>query len=216
MNRYYEARAPWHDEYMGYESREGMEELLKPIIDTLAATIIGKRVIEIACGTGNWTQILAKRADSVVAIDVSPTALEIAQQKLVTYSNVSLTQCDAYDLRNIDGCFDVSFAADWWSHIPMGVLPQFVESVISKIGPGSKAVFVDMSFRDDFKQEPCSFDSDNNRITRRKLPDGSEFEVIKNFPDKVEIQRILSAYAKRVDHYKFDALHRWMVVLTPK
>jgi hypothetical protein len=96
------------------------------------------------------------------------------------------------------------------------VLPLFVESVISKIRPGSKAVFVDMSFRDDFKQEPCSFDSDNNRITRRKLPDGSEFEVVKNFPDEVELQRILSAYAKRVDHYKFDALHRWMVVFTPK
>jgi hypothetical protein len=32
MNRYYQARAPWHDEYMGYTSNADLEALLTPIV----------------------------------------------------------------------------------------------------------------------------------------------------------------------------------------
>jgi len=216
MKRYYETRAPWHDDYMGYESNEDMESLLRPIINILLPATIGKHVLEIGCGTGNWTQVLAKRATSIVAFDNSLGALEIARKKLVDCSNVSLIQCDAYDLKKIDGSFDVLFAADWWSHIPIGMLLVFLDSIIEKLRPVSKAVFIDMMFKEEFKQEPCSFDSDNNRISRRTLPDGSEYEVVKNFPKEVDIQRILSPHARRVDYYEFDVLQRWMVVFEPK
>ena len=211
MNRYYEAHAPWHDACMDYETIEGMEELLKPVIETVARVIDGKNVIEVACGTGNWTQVLGKRAKFVTAIDISPTALSIAQQKLLDFGNVSLIQRSAYELHEIQGFFDVFFAADWWSHIPMGMFPLFLESVISKLKPGSKAVFLDMSFRQHFKQEHCSYDSDSNRISIRKLPNGSEFKVVKNFPNETELRRILAPFVKKVDYLEFDSLQRWMV-----
>ncbi|MCP4583807.1 MAG: class I SAM-dependent methyltransferase [candidate division Zixibacteria bacterium] len=216
MNQYYEARAPWHDIFMGYESERQMEEFKKSIIEILTPVIIGKRVIEIACGTGNWTQIIAKRAESVTAIDVSPTALGLAQRKLVNHCNVSLIQCDAYNLNCIGGLYDVSFAADWWSHIPMDVLPLFVESLMSKLKKRSKVIFLDMSFREDHKVESCYYDLDDNRITRRMLPSGSNFMVVKNFPHKEALKKFLSPYAKRVDYYELKALCRWMVIFTPK
>ncbi|HKK20034.1 MAG TPA: hypothetical protein VJ983_01065, partial [candidate division Zixibacteria bacterium] len=56
MNRYYEARAPWHDQYMSYTSNEQLESALKPIVELLNPIIRGTRVLEVACGTGNWTQ----------------------------------------------------------------------------------------------------------------------------------------------------------------
>jgi len=212
MNQYYEAQATWHDEYMGYKTLEGMEELLKPIVETVARIIDGKNVIEVACGTGNWTQVLGKRARFVTAIDISPTALAIARRKLLDFGNVSLIQCSAYELPKMQGLFDVLFAADWWSHIPMGALPLFLGSISSQLKTGSKAVFLDMSLRQHFKQERSFCDSDNNRISRRNIPDGSEFKVVKNFPSEMELRRILAPFSKRVEYFEFDSLQRWMVV----
>lgn len=212
INRYYDARAPWHDQYMRYESIEGMEALLSPIIDTLAEMISDKSVLEVACGTGNWTQILAKRACSVTAVDISPNALEIARRKLSLCSNVSLIQGDAYDLQNVGGTFDVVFAADWWSHIPNGLLSVFLDSATKKLRPDSRAIFIDMSFREGFARETCRYDADNNRISLRRLPDGSEFEVVKNFPSESELRRILADYAGNIVYYEFDSLKRWMIV----
>jgi SAM-dependent methyltransferase len=212
MKRYYDARAPWHDYYMSYKSIEDMERLLKPIIDTVASMIINKRVLEVACGTGNWTQVLARRARSVTAIDVSPTALGIARRKLAAYPNASLIQCDAYDVSGIDGLFDVLFAADWWSHMPNQALPSFLESIIGKLEHSAPGIFLEIAFKDVFQEESCYYDSDNNRISRRTLPDGSEFDVVKNFPDERELRRILSAYVDAIDYHEFADLQRWMVV----
>ncbi len=216
MNRYYDERAPWHDYYMNYTSIERMEELLKPIIDHVGKIVAGKDVLEIACGTGNWTQALARRARTVTATDISSAALKIARNKLASYNNISLIQCDAYDLGGIDTRFDVLFASDWWSHIPKGVLPAFLESAVARLKAESAAVFLDMSYRDHFRKEPCYYDSDNNRVSRRTLPDGSECEVVKNFPDENELRGVLDACARHVDYFEFPALERWMVVFVPK
>lgn len=213
MHRYYEARAPWHDQYMGYESNKDMEELLSPIIEIVEEMIIGKRVLEIACGTGNWTEVLAKRALSMVAIDISPAALAIAQAKLSSYKNVAIMQGDAYDLGNISDSFELLFSADWWSHIPKGILPAFMSSALRKLLPESKAIFIDMSFREDFEQEPCHYDQDNNRISIRRLPDGSEFQVVKNFPSESDLRHILASYGKIIAYHEFSVLKRWMVIL---
>ena len=72
MKVYYDRRAPWHDKYMGYLGNGPMEELLSPIIRSIEPYITDRTVLEIACGTGNWTQVLAKRARTVLALDSSP------------------------------------------------------------------------------------------------------------------------------------------------
>jgi demethylmenaquinone methyltransferase/2-methoxy-6-polyprenyl-1,4-benzoquinol methylase len=212
MNRYYDARAPWHDHYMSYTSNEAHEELLAPIISVFEDMVIGANVLEIACGTGNWTQVLAKRANSVVATDISPKALAIAESKLTGYDNVSLIESDAYELANIEGTFDVAFSADWWSHIPKQSYPLFLEALLGKLRPGSTVIFIDMSMIDYFRQEPCLIDADGNRVSLRKLPDGSEFRVIKNFPDEAELRQVLGNFGKEITYYDFPELVRWMVI----
>lgn len=190
-----------------------MEERLSPMIEVIEEMITGKRVLEIACGTGNWTEVLAKRAASVAAVDVSPEALAIAQSKLSSCKNVSIIQDDAYSLGNVRDAFDVMFCADWWSHVPKGVLPAFLDTSMSKLLPGSNAIFVDMTLSEYFEQESCHYDEDNNRVSLRKLPDGSEFRVVKNFPGESELRSILADYGKSVAYYEFTALKRWMIIL---
>lgn len=213
MNRYYEARAPWHDAYMSYETAESMERQLQAIIDDLEPLIAGRRILEVACGTGNWTQVLARRAAAVVAVDVSPRALAIASAKLGGLRNVQLVHADAYDLSQVDDLFEVLFAADWWSHIPIRLLPQFLAASCTKVVPGARAIFTDMILSDYFQKEPCYYDSDRNRISRRTLPDGSAFEVVKNFPSEAEIREYCGDVARLIDYREYAELVRWVAVM---
>src|SRR5947208_3153350 len=41
-----------------------------------------RQILELACGTGTWTQVLITIGDEVTAIDAAPEMLEIARQKL--------------------------------------------------------------------------------------------------------------------------------------
>src|SRR4051794_16741285 len=40
------------------------------------------RVLEIACGTGLWTEALVRHAESVTAIDAAPETLAIARRRV--------------------------------------------------------------------------------------------------------------------------------------
>ena len=81
MNRYYSDRVPYHDLYMGYSGNAAMEKVLAPLIARLERHLAGKEVLELACGTGNWTQVICKRARSVVATDLFEGYLELARKK---------------------------------------------------------------------------------------------------------------------------------------
>lgn len=81
MNKYYRARAPWHDGYMGYTGNAAMEELLGPIVARVKRLLVGLDVLEVACGTGNWTQVLAGCSRRVLATDINETTLSRARTK---------------------------------------------------------------------------------------------------------------------------------------
>jgi ubiquinone/menaquinone biosynthesis C-methylase UbiE len=212
MNRYYEVRAPVADIMMSYSSNAEHERRLQPIVDLLTPLATDQEVLEIACGTGNWTQVLAKRASSVVAIDQSPTALAIAKRKLTNFKNTTLKLGDVYNLEGIDEKFSVVFASDFWSHIPNGVIPFFLETVRKNLVRGARLVLMDMQMNDYFEQEPCCYDSDNNRIGFRKAEDGVTYRVVKNFPSEDDLRRVLSPVAETVEYKEFSELKRWMVI----
>ena len=140
MKIYYDKHAPWHDECMSYSDNQHMEQLLKPIVETVVPYIADRAVLEIACGTGNWTEVLAKRARSVLAIDSSPDILDIARKKLKHLKNVTFQEADAYTLEGITGPFEVAFASDWWSHMPISTIRLFLENLHKRLGTGSRII----------------------------------------------------------------------------
>jgi ubiquinone/menaquinone biosynthesis C-methylase UbiE len=211
MKAYYDRRAPWHDEYMNYSGNENMERLLRPVIDAILPQIVDRNVLEIACGTGNWTEVLAKRAGAVLAVDSSPAALSIAQKKLCAYRNVTFRQVDALELAGVTGPFNTAFAADWYSHIPKSVVPSFLHALHKVAGTGSVVIFLDMADREELHKEIIGFDEEGNCISRRTLPDGSVFEVIKNFPTREELCDSLKPWSEEFTHREFQSLQRWMV-----
>jgi SAM-dependent methyltransferase len=67
----------------------------------------GKRLLEVACGTGNHTKILAQRGFEVTGVDISEGMLRIARKKLCR--RATLVRGDMRDLRaSVQGRFDAA------------------------------------------------------------------------------------------------------------
>lgn len=213
MNAYYDKVAPLHDKFMGYMTNEAMEELLAPIIEWVEPLVRGRDVLEIACGTGNWTQVLSRRAKSVLAVDQSPAYLRIARSKVYAKDNVTFLEEDAYALEGVEAQFEAAFAADWWSHIPRSHVPVFVESLMGKLLPGSAVVLLDMLPSPGLDAMFSHYDDEGNCIHRRRFDDGTEFEVVKNFPSEPELREALGRYADNLIYREHDELRRWVLTL---
>src|SRR4051812_47324167 len=79
LQAYYAARANEYDKI--YDKPERQADL-RLIERWLPALLSGKTVLEVACGTGYWTRLIAPAASSVVAIDSAPETLRIAEQRV--------------------------------------------------------------------------------------------------------------------------------------
>ena len=215
MNQYYNLRAGWHDSYMGYTSNAEMELLLAGVIQRFEKYLTDRDVLEVACGTGNWTQVLARRARSVTATDASQSAIDIALTKPYEGS-VTLKRVDAYALEELPGEFDVAFAGDWLSHVPKAAIPGFITGLHTRLRPGAKVIFLDMMASEHFDAETVSFDGDGNRVSERALLDGEKFMVVKNFPREKELRAIFAPFAIDVEYYVEEPLKRWLLIYTRK
>src|SRR6186997_1836630 len=92
MEDYYAARASEYDAI--YRKPERQADL-RAIEQWLPPRLAGARVLEIACGTGYWTQFIAPVARHVTALDAAPETLAIAKAR-VPGSNVEFVVGDAY------------------------------------------------------------------------------------------------------------------------
>ena len=143
-------------------------------------------VLEIACGTGLWTEALAGPAETVTAIDVAPEAVAIARDR-VRSKNVRFEVVDAFSWTTA-AHFDVTFFAAWLSHVPMSRFEQFWQLLRGLLAEGGRVLFVDehVDVRDKEAYLPGG-----DEIVERHLRDGSTFRIIKNFVDPERLERRL-------------------------
>jgi len=214
MCGYYGARAPWHDCYMGYTGNAALEELLAPIVAVVEELLSGRDVLEVACGTGNWTGVLAKRASRVLATDVNESTLRRAEAKDRPAGVVSFQVANAYTLEEVRGGFTGAFASDWWSHVPVSLLPAFLDSLHERLGAGARVVFLDMLRSDHPDLTPYRHDDEGNAICRRTLPDGRVFDVVKNFPSESDVLESVTGRGEEAEYLEWRELGRWLVTYT--
>ena len=133
LANYYAERAVEYEQvYLKPERQAAIEWLNLHLIKSL----LGRKVLEVACGTGFWTQTIAKSAFSVVATDVNNQVLDIAQQKLLPIGKVKFVKDDAFLLQNIPNEeFSAGFAGFWWSHIPSRKSIHFLQLFTQNYNP---------------------------------------------------------------------------------
>jgi SAM-dependent methyltransferase len=202
MQAYYAARAPEYDAV--YRKPERQADL-RAIEQWVPSKFVGARVLEIACGTGYWTQFIAPVAMHVTALDAAPETLDIARGR-VPGSNVEFVVGDAYDPPRDAGC-DAAFCGFWFSHVPRARQREFLAALNAALRPGARVVMLDNRYVEGSSTPVTGHDADGNAYQERRLADGSIHRVLKNFPSESELTAVVAGLGERAAFTTWD--HYW-------
>ncbi|MFD8920961.1 class I SAM-dependent methyltransferase [Streptomyces sp. NPDC059569] len=170
---YYKAGAAEYDR--PYAECEDLQKLLAAVDDLP----IAGDVLELACGTGQWTPRLAARAQSVTAVDASPEVLALARARTAS-PTVQFVEADLFEWQP-PRRYDTVFFAFWLSHVPPTRLAGFWNTVATALAPGGKAIFIDdapaaAAYEEVLADQPTP-------TALRRLDDGSQYRIVKVFHD---------------------------------
>jgi ubiquinone/menaquinone biosynthesis C-methylase UbiE len=193
MRAYYARRAPYYDAV--YERPERQADLAW-MRQRLEHQMADQRVLEVACGTGYWTQFAAPVSMSMVATDATPEPLALARLR-PNCSGVEFVLADAYFLPSNLGRFTAAFAGLWLSHVPIGRRPAFLNSVVALLEPGARVVLFDNSEIQCRDFPVVESDAEGNTFQQRVLRDGSTHRVLKNFPDEAALMAMIDGVGVR-------------------
>lgn len=195
---FYRRRAPEYDEWWQrrgrYDRGEAEAAEWRAQVDTVAEALsrFGPRgdVVELAGGTGWWTQRLADGADTLTVVDASPEAL-VMNRRRVGRHDVGYVVADVFGWP-LRATHDVVFFSFWLSHVPRARFGAFWVLVGSQLRANGRVFFVDNRLdptRVGF--DPYVID-DGADVQRRRLGDGSEHRVVKVFYEPTELADLLS------------------------
>ena len=210
MCGYYRQRAAYYERvYHKPERQPDLRAMERWLTDTLR----GRRVLELACGTGWWTPHGARDATRWLATDLNPETMDVARRKLLP-PNVEFATLDAYTLEGLapDATFDAAFAGCWWSHVPRQRLAGWVNLLHARLQPGARVVFLDNSFVQTSNLPITHQDAAGNTYQTRTLDDSSVHKVLKNFPTPEQVR---AAAGVRARDFAWIAWHHyWAVIWT--
>ncbi|MEQ1761364.1 MAG: methyltransferase domain-containing protein [Vicinamibacterales bacterium] len=186
---YYGARAGEYDEWWLRQGRYDHGAALndqwrdegQSIARALTEFQAAGRVLELACGTGIWTEQLARTAATVVAVDGSSEVLAVNRRRVLS-PHVSYVQADLFEWRPTEQ-FDAVFFSFWLSHVPPERFEDFWRLVERCLAPGGRVFFADS------RREPSSTARDHRlpgpeaTTLQRRLNDGREYQIYKVFYD---------------------------------
>lgn len=120
--------------FMGYSS-EQLADRYRPYVERFAA---GARVLDVACGRGEFLQLLRARGVDAVGVDADASMVdEVRGQGLAVEVADGVTF-----LREHEGEFDGVFAAHLIEHLAPDVLDAFVSAAASALRPGGRLLLV--------------------------------------------------------------------------
>jgi SAM-dependent methyltransferase len=188
---YYRARAPDYDlAYLGKRWDRCLDELP-----------IGGDVLELACGTGHWTPLLAARARSVTAVDAAPEMLTLARRRAGDLP-VKFVHADVFGWRP-PRRWDTVFFGFWLTHVPPARFAAFWSRVAAALAPGGRVGFVDDS-EDGLMEERVLPDQATPTVWRR-LRDGSDHRVVKVYYSPAELEARLAELGWTASVHESDA-----------
>lgn len=202
---YYRERAKEYEKI--YDKPERQQEIIRAT-KILQNIFFDKEVLEIACGTGFWTEKIAQTAKAIHAIDINEAVIDIARQKIFSKASVNFQVQDIFNLTQ-DYKHENLFAGFIWSHISLQGLDNFLSIIHNCVNPGGRVVIMDNNYVEDSNRLITETDKDNNTYQTRQLEDGTVHLVLKNFPTQDFIKKKLRD--KAIDITFLNLKYYWIV-----
>ena len=180
---YYRRRAAEYDE-TAYGDVAAARTRIARLVADLRPT---GQVLEIACGTGLWTEALAATAGQVTAIDAAPEAVAIARER-VRAANVGFEVTGVFSWHP-GRRFDVIFFSAWLSHVPASRFEAFWQLLRDLLADHGRVLFIDEHVDERGKEV---YLAGRDEVVERRLNDGRRFRVVKNFVDPGDLERRLA------------------------
>ena len=211
LERYYSKRAAEYERIYDKPERQHELEWLRHRVPEI---LRGRNVLEVACGTGYWTQFIAREAAHVYACDINDAVLDIAREKPIAAGKATFARGDAITLEGVpEGC-DAAFAGFWWSHVKKAEVARFVANLASKLASGSVVAILDNTYVEGNSTPISRRDAEGNTYQMRSLANGDQYEVLKNFPSALELTEAVRPVAREA-HLE-SLTYYWLLVFDLK
>jgi 2-polyprenyl-3-methyl-5-hydroxy-6-metoxy-1,4-benzoquinol methylase len=138
-----------------------------------------EHILELAPGTGDWTQELVQIGKSVTAVDASPEMIEINRRR-VADPRVDYQQADLFEWTP-QRQYDLVFFAFWLSHVPPDLVDAFLAKVRNAVRPQGHLFIVDQCSESKHIPEGFSIVKSEGIFQERRLSDGRTFRIVKVF-----------------------------------
>jgi 2-polyprenyl-3-methyl-5-hydroxy-6-metoxy-1,4-benzoquinol methylase len=136
-------------------------------------------ILELACGTGWWTERLAHYGVSLTAVDASPEVIALNRARLPE-ANITYVEADLFDWQP-ERTFDTVFFSFWLSHVPPEHFAGFWETVRRCLKPEGRVFLIDSRYEQaSLARDHVLNGADATTVTRR-LDDGRAFDIVKVF-----------------------------------
>ena len=195
---YYRARAREYDEWFYRLNRyDHGPEINKLWFDDVAQLVAAfqtlepvDEVLELAAGTGIWTERLVKLAHHMTVVDTSPEMIAINRAKLPD-ANISYVQQDIFAWEP-DRKYDLVFFSFWLSHVPPERLDEFLSKVRRATRAGGRLFLIDSRFEQTGAAKNNPLFEDEETYRTRILNDGSEYTIVKIYYEPESLTRSLA------------------------
>jgi SAM-dependent methyltransferase len=133
---YYRARAGEYDKTSAYDAVSRAA-----LVTALEAFAPNGRVLELACGTGEWTVELVQHASQLTAVDVAPEMLALNRER-VGRADVRYLRADLFAWMPPKH-YDVVFFSAWLSHVPPQRFADFWALVAACLNDHGRVFLID-------------------------------------------------------------------------
>ncbi|MFC5512314.1 class I SAM-dependent methyltransferase [Massilia jejuensis] len=182
------------DKYLEPDMDEDIDDMSIHLGNVLA----GHTVLELGCGTGFWTEVAAESAQSVLAVDINASLVDLARERPMTEGKVTFRVGDALDLPEDIGKFSAVLVSFLWSHLNKKEQEQLLATLKKRLGKDVLLVILDDAFVEGFSETIARTDADGTTYQILTTPEGERIEVAKSYQSDSALRKRLGNVAKEI------------------